>query len=318
LDPASGAYTLYTGFINPSDGQLGPDGKLWYSLDDNQLIGRMDLASRVVTTWTMPTGSANRLAFDDFGRVWSLDEFDKVDRFNPNTHEMCSMALPGAVAGGGEYVVAGGGAIWLGDGNNGAIGRITATLSVSPTYTYWSLPTDLGTPLPVGLALAPNGEVWWADQGVRMVGRLTPNTNRVTFFGPPNQVAPEQVAYHAGRVWFTDPFTSTLGVLDPATAVGVGPFVVTPTVATLAPACVVVADGPTFTAGMSTGQAAFTPVVFTPTVDAEGTLYTAPPNGQPFGLAFLGFDLWVTDKGRDTLIRIDTAAAHLYLPLVRR
>ena len=65
-------------------------------------------------------------------------------------------------------------------------------------------------------------------------------------------------------------------------------------------------------------MAGFSPVVYPATVDAEGTLYGAPPSGFPVGLTFVGFNLWATDIGRDRLVGIDTAAAHLFLPLVRR
>jgi streptogramin lyase len=279
----------------------------------------MDLASREVTTWTMPTDNANLLAFDSLGQVWSLDEGANVDRFNPNTNQLCTLPLPGGAPGSGIYLTAHGDEIWLGDRANGAIGRITATLTVSPAYTLWPIPIGTLNSDPHGLVIAPNGEVWWADKGLGKIGRLDPSTDRITLYGPAAlDNTPEQVAYRGGKVWFTAPFSLTLGVIDPATAVGSGPLVVTPTVSTLSPICADAGAGTTFIAGISNGVASFTPVVFTTTLDVDSTLYTAPDDGTPFGLTFVGFDLWSTDTYRDKLVRIDTATSHLFVPFIRR
>ena len=175
LDPATGMYTLYTGLGQPSDAQLGPDGSLWFADDNQPQLARMDLTSRVVTTWTAPTMSANNgMAFDSFGRVWFIDDLANIDRFDPSNHQMCTIPLPGTFEGAGTYLMVGGGAVWLGDRANSGLGRIAATLAVSPTYTFWPLDA-LGASDPLGLALAPNGDVWWGN-GFGSIGRLEPST----------------------------------------------------------------------------------------------------------------------------------------------
>ena len=92
----------------------------------------------------------------------------------------------------------------------------------------------------------------------------------------------------------------------------------TPTVSTLSPMCTDAGAGQTFTAGHSTGVASFNTLVYTGTLNAEGNLFFAPPAGRPIGLTHVGFDLWATDPLRDRLLHFDTAAAHVFLPLIEK
>ena len=63
FDPATHAYTLYTGLESPNDAQLGPDGNAWLFMDAGPWLARMELASGTVTTWSAP-GLTQGLAFD--------------------------------------------------------------------------------------------------------------------------------------------------------------------------------------------------------------------------------------------------------------
>jgi streptogramin lyase len=316
FDPATRAYTLYTGLTGGAqDAQLGPDGNVWWLLEDPQAVARMDIGTRLVTTWPVTTNFGVALTFDTHNRLWFVDGIlSGAYRFDPSTHQFCDYALP--AGGGGPFIAAHNGAIWLSDIVSSTLGRITPTAGLNAAYTYWPLSFGGGFPEPWGATFAPNGDVWWADRGLGKVGRLEPGANRLTLFGPAGLLAPVQVAYQGGKVWFTDPFSASLGYIDPATAVGTGQHVATPTTVTLVPDCATVGSG-TFTASMSTGLSVFSPVVLTTTVSSEGTLYQAPAGGEPFGLTTDSFNVWTTDVGRDTLIRIDTAL-RLYLPLIRR
>jgi streptogramin lyase len=321
FDPATRAYTLYTGLARPRDAQLGPDGKLWWLENEPtagwKAVARMDLSSRLVTTWPVTASSPVALAFDNSNRAWFVDQLAPgAYRFDPNGNQYCDYALPGGGQGG-PFIAAHNGALWLSDQLSTTLGRITPTAGLDAAYTYWPLSFGGGFPEPHGVTFAPNGGVWWADGGLHKIGFLQSNTNRMTLFGPPGLLAPQQVDYQYGKVWFTDPFTNSLGFIDPETAVGIGPQLVTPTMTTLSPDCATVGSG-TYTAGMSTGVASFSPFGLTSSVDPEGTLYQVPGSGEPFGLTLVGFDLWTTDIAGDNLMHIDTAAAHLYLPLMKR
>jgi streptogramin lyase len=312
-DPVTRVFTLYTGLTNTVDAQLGPDGKLWWLDPPDRLVARMDTATRLVTTWPLSTSFSTALAFDSLNRAWVADFVSfGLYRLNPSTDEYCDVDLPDN--GASETLVAHNGALWVGDEINGRLGRITPTTN---NFTYWSLAFAGGFSDPLGFAFAPNGDVWWADAGLAKLGRLEPGANHLTLFTPPGTTTPIQVAYQFGKVWFTDLYSGTLGYVDSALAVGDGPHTVTPVSSTLAPACVTIGHGPTFTAGTSSGVASFSAVTFTTTVDARGTLYTLPHNGQPYPLAAVGTNVWVGDVGRSRLLRLDNTP-RLYLPFAQR
>jgi len=313
FDPASRAYTLYTGLTGGArDAQLGPDGKVWWLLENPQAVARMDIGTRLVTTWPVTTNFAVALAFDTSHRVWFVDgEVSGLYRLDPSNNQFCDFALPGG--GGGPFIVARNGDLWLSDAISRTLGRMTPATNA---YTYWPLSFGGGFPNPNSANFAPNGDLWWADGGLDMLGRLEVGANRLTLFSLPGQAYPEKVLYQGSKVWFTDPITGGLGYIDPATAIGLGQHVAAPTTAILTPDCAEVGRG-TFTAGFTTGVSAFSPLVLTSTVDAAGNLFLVPGGGEPVGLATSDFDIWATDIARDTLIRLDTAQ-RLYLPSVRR
>jgi streptogramin lyase len=317
FDPATNAYTLYSGLTKTVDAQLGPDGNLWWAGGSaSQNLSRMDLSSRIVTSWPLSVTGVQALAFDGSQRVWAAAAIIKIGlyRLNPATNQLCDVDLPDN--GQSLTLVAQNGELWVGDITNQRIGRIDPATNA---FTYWSLASLGGFPRPAGFAFDPSGNVWWADSGLAKIGRLQPKSNQAALFGPAGLSGPQRVAYSNGKVWFTDPFTASLAYLDPAVAVGSAPVVVTPTTTSLTPVCASVVPAPAFTAHMTTGVASFSPVVFTTTTaGSQGTLYQAPAGGEPWGLALVGFNLYATDVGRDKLIHRDTAAAHLFLPLTGR
>src|SRR5207248_3311604 len=160
---------------------------------------------------------------------------------DPSNNQYCDFALPGG--GGGPFIVAHNGALWLSDIVSSTLGRLTPTTNA---YTYWPLNFGGGFPTPTGATFTPNGDLWWADSGLQKIGRLEPSANRLTLFGPPGTYRPLRVAYQGGKVWFSDPFTSTLGFVDPARASGVGQHVATPVSSHLTPECADVGNGSTF------------------------------------------------------------------------
>ena len=269
FNPATGVYTDYAGIGSPGDAQIGPDGNLWWTGDDFRYLGRMNVATRLVTTWTVAAFSPLGLAFDGSGRVWFMDDDPPggAYRFNPATNQLCQVDLPAVVPGRGSYIVEHNGALWLGDQVNGGIGRITPTTNA---YTFWTI-NPITPAVPYALAFAPNGDVWYTDYSQGKIGRLEPAANRARLYGTAGLNEPAQLAFHAGKVWFTQEFDGNVSFVDPAVAAGEPPLVVTPTLYTLSPVCASNPVAGTFTAPITTGVASFSPVVLGLNANPETT-----------------------------------------------
>ena len=196
--------------------------------------------------------------------------------------------------------------------------RITPTTNA---YTVWPVNAAGFTPMPSGAAFAPDGTLWFSDEVSGTIGRLETNANRLTLFTPPGGDLPQKVEYFMGRVWFTGQnaaeVTGTVGYLDPATAVGTTPVVVTPTTALLAPVCADAGAGLTFTTTITPGVSVFSSLPLSTTLDAQGVAYHLPISSQPASLVRLGADLWSTDEGRNKLMEL-VITQTLYLPLTRK
>jgi sugar lactone lactonase YvrE len=315
FDPATNAYTIYTGLPTPFDAQIGPDGNLWWTGLTHQYLGRMNVATWQVTTWTLPSLEPQGLAFDGSGRVWFMDtNHPGLYRFDPSSSELCTMTLP-ALTPQGLYIAEHNGALWLAETYNGGVGRITPTTNA---YTFWLI-NLLPQTQPIGVAFSPQGDVWFTYAYTGTIGRLEPSANQVRQYHPANLAYPPQLAYHAGKFWFTqDTSDGGFGFIDPAVAVGDAPHLVTPTSYTLTPHCATRPAAGTFTAPFTTGVSTFSPVALGVYSQTEGTVYTLPANSDTYGLAFTALDLWVVDYGRAKLVRVDVAPVHLYLPLARR
>ena len=82
--------------------------------------------------------------------------------------------------------------------------------------------TDIATPTPGsgphGIDVAPDGMIYYTAQSRGIIGRVDPNTNVVTEFRLPSDVAnPHTPLVYRNRVWFTAQSNNTYGELDPAT-----------------------------------------------------------------------------------------------------
>ena len=291
--------------------------------DPNPGLARLDLASRTVTTWSVPSG-AGHLAFDSDNNVWINSS--SLSRFTANTNQLCSVALPDSGISG-AFLTEHNGAFWLGVSNviTSGLARITPTTNA---YTFWPFgsagllaPADNIVVVTAGaVAFAPSGDVWFSNEQTSTVGRLETGANRLTYFNTPDGFTMQSLDFFLGKVWYTSQteVSGTIGYLDPATATGTPPQVVTPSTALLSPACADAGAGLTFTAGIRTGVSAFSGLPLTATVNTQGISYGTPISSQPSDLVRLGSILWLPDQGRNTLVEFVISPTSLYIPLARR
>lgn len=84
------------------------------------------------------------------------------------------------------------------------------------TVKQFSIPTP--NSFPVGIVVAADGNVWFAQQNAHQIGRLNPKSGKIDEYKTPTRnsgpvgitVGPD------GAIWFTEAFANKIGRLDPA------------------------------------------------------------------------------------------------------
>ena len=313
VNPATRVVTIYSGLKNATDARMDPAGMVWWTNADGRALGRISLGTSTVTTWTLTgTFALGGIAFDGAGRVWTTDVSfldGLLYRFTPGTDQVCTYAIPDG--GGSAYILAQGANIWLGDTWNS---RILKFDSGSNVFTYWQLG---GSAIPKGMALEANGNLWWADENQPRLGRLEPVISRTTVYTLPIGTTPEMIALNQGKVWYTENVSRTIGMLDPAVASGLSSTPVKST-APVSPTCTNLGSGHSATVSISTAVLAWTPAVYTRTINSGGwTVYQMPPGAAPWGIAANAADTWAVDHGRHKLAHL-FEPKNVYLPLITK
>jgi streptogramin lyase len=298
-----------------SDARRDGIGDVWWTnYTDNQL-GRISLSANQVTTWPLPgAGTPFGTAVDDSGKIWVTDPFEStVHRFDPDTQQLCTYMVPDA--GVSDYIVADDGYIWLADWS---LSRLLRLNPATGEFTIWALPAGA---FPEGVAVDESGHLWAADSELSLLVELQPAINQLTTYTVPVGIWPEMLDPHDGLVWYTEDYSRTVGVLDPATANGTTTTVAGAT-KSVTPACDNLGPGTSAPLVTSTGSASWASIALATLQDSGGwTIYALEPGSSPWGIAVVQNDVFVVDRGRQKLLRLSTAADgkyRVYLPVVMK
>lgn len=331
VNAATSAYTVYEGIEYVVDARPDATGAIWWT-DSGAVFGRIDVQAGTLTTWDLG-GTHNRgarpsrptadqesqrwpaqtraqpdaptqdhhlwgVAFDDAGGVW-LPEWDSSEsglyRFDPATTELCTHSLPDGVSS--QYALYDDGVLWLGDE---VTERLVRYDPAAGEGTYWEVGSGS---MPIGLALDVDGNLWYADWWLANLGRLEPDIDRLTTYDVPAEGWPVMIIHLDGGLWYTEDYWGTVGVLDPALATGTSTILSTGT-QTATITCDLLGPGTTTPVEIRSGTLTWTEGQVTPNTDTEGwTVYELPGGGLPYGLVGSEDTIWITDFGRQKLLR---------------
>lgn len=308
VNPGTGAFKRFNGLPSATDARPGPGGYVWWLDPADRWLGRLEIATSAVTTWTLGVNSVWGLAFDEQGRVWTgAYGGAALIRFDPVSHQRCIFSMPDNNTGG--YMVAYAGAIWYGADADG-LGRLNTT---SNSNTFWSFgAAGFGA---WNVAASQAAGVWIVDDSRALVGRVDPDLNTLTTYTSTLLTQDSAVLPRGQNIWFTDK-NSWVVALDPAAANGTI-IPLTETTGTINPVCTNAGAGITHTISSATGALAFSSGTVTSTVENGMTHYRLPDGSFPYGLADVNGDLWVVDLDRSTVSVLE-APHKLYLPLIDR
>ena len=226
FDPAQQAFRIFPlpaihgRPMGPQDLQFDATGQLWFTATIGGRIGRLDPASGVIQTWPVPAPRAGMepapfsLTVTAGGQVWfGYIAGGAVGRFDPAAYEftLYHLADPQAQIFSMAYDTHG--RIWFTEIVPGRLGMIN---SATGRVTELAVPAVAGHPAALyDLVVAPNGDVWFVNNGADALVRYTLKDGRYTFF---QLILPSSAPYglaldRAGILWFTTsgPATNAVG-----------------------------------------------------------------------------------------------------------
>jgi streptogramin lyase len=295
VDPANGTYEKYTVSGSPIDARQA-DGYLWWGDGLSNVLGRVSTSDGTSTQWQVPDAYGFLgTSLDDQGRLYATDSSNPyLYRLDPNLAELCTYTLPGF--GASNYLFRDGDTLWLDDSFDSTILRLQIS---DDSLTWWSLPEASS---PFGMVVDTQGNLWYADQGKKVLAQLNPTTDQLVSYALPTGNYPQMIAIQSGAIWYTEQSLPSIGRLDPLTAdhtmdtLTIHEQLVTPSCSSISPAS---SGKVSITTGsMSWGKQTYTPIVNT----SGWEIYQLPKGSDPWGIAVTDFG-YVVDSGRQVLMR---------------
>jgi virginiamycin B lyase len=194
LDPATNTITSYstpTPLATPTDIWPGPDNAMYFLEDVAQKLGRIDLATHVITEYPLPAlGLEPTTAIIMPGTgpdmMFSTSLTNSITVFNTTTHTFTEHVAPTPLALTQGSTIGPDGAIWFSETLGQKIARIDPGTGAIAEYPISTLGNLLPEPGP--LVRGSDGNLWSADGGLTggdTIGRFNTTTHRITYFTTP-------------------------------------------------------------------------------------------------------------------------------------
>lgn len=307
---AGNGYTAYSVGGHPADAQPDGLGNVWWV--NSTSLGRLNLTDNTTQVWNVNVSTLLwGFGFDSSGKIWLTDSaIAKIYRFDPSNGETCTYPLP-TISAEIFYPLIIGNQLWLADSFNGQLVRLD--FSGTPGWSSWELP--MGS-TPYFLTQDASGNIWFTDNGLAQLGKLSPASGGLTLYPLPMGNSPLMLSASASKIWYTEQSLTSIGSLDP-TQNSAQPVIVTPSTATASSTCVTLGIPASGSASVSSGVPTWANASYSSIAQGNGwVVYQLPTNSLPTGIVLqdkLGF---VTDSGRNVLIRFSTVPPAIYLPIV--
>lgn len=319
INPLTEAYQHYWGI---SDGYLmdivqADTNTVWWTIDDT-VFGNLNLLTKAVELWDINDG----LYTDppNLGPVWYGDGFIWIApyygpsgglfRFNATSHNLCLYEFSIYAS----DLIGHNGFLWMIEyisSSNDSLIRLDSTTGQLVEY-------ETGRDFHENANLKIDGNLlWWTEDilGGDIVS-FDPDTLIMTVYDLPNDQHPKNLSLDDGQVWYTDT-TGSFNRLNPLEVSGVTTILEEDLIDfTIVPDCALLGDPATDEADFGNGTFSWTDVESTVTEPVSGYLsFSLPDGAEPFGIANASSYIWITDPGRDKLIRmpIETEPEQAYI-----
>lgn len=199
-------------------------GRVWFTLPDQNAIGRLVVTSTVefgVTLFPLPT--ANSLPYDleyAGGFVWFTEQNgNKIGRLNLADGSAVEFTVPtsGSQPAGLDVSPGSPTTVWFTERAGNKIGKLVVTDTL--TYSFVEYPLPLTGAQPEDIFVQNAGSIWFTAPGVSRIGNLAPSAQppfALVYTGGGSQPWAIQVD-EEGFPWFTDLTGNRLGKFFPQT-----------------------------------------------------------------------------------------------------
>ena len=194
--------------VGPHSLQVSPDGDIWMTLALGSQLARFDTEKEDWEIIELETGIyPHTLRFDQRGRIWyTMAISNHVGLLDPATGEQKTIRLPTTSF---RQAL--------------ALRAIPIGLWLSRFFDLSSLATGEGggtttrMPVPYGIDVAPNGDVWFSQLNEHRIGRIDPDSLEVEMVETPFS-APRRLRFDSrGRLWIPGFSSSLVSRFDPET-----------------------------------------------------------------------------------------------------
>jgi virginiamycin B lyase len=201
---------------HPHDVAVASDGTVWYTAQNAGKLGHLDPESGRVDEVELGDGSApHGVIVGPDGAPWITDGgLNAIVRVDPSTREVQRFRLPAdhPSTNLNTAVFDPRGTLWF-TGQSGIYGRV---MPDTGSVDVFDAPNGRG---PYGIAVTPDGQVYFASLAGSYMGRINTDTGEATVLRPPtaDQGTRRVWSDSRGRVWSSQYNAGQVAVYDPAT-----------------------------------------------------------------------------------------------------
>jgi virginiamycin B lyase len=201
---------------HPHDVAVASDGTVWYTAQNAGKLGHLDPENGRVDEVELGSGSApHGVIVGPDGAPWITDGgLNAIVRVDPSTRQVRRFSLPAdhPSTNLNTAVFDPRGTLWF-TGQSGIYGRVTPDTG---RVEVFDAPSGRG---PYGIAVTPDGQVYYASLAGSYMGRIDTDTGAATILRPPtaDQGTRRVWSDSRGRVWSSQYNAGQVAVYDPAT-----------------------------------------------------------------------------------------------------
>jgi streptogramin lyase len=229
-------YQLPSGYAQPLFLAFDAQGRLWFPLPMGNSIGMFDPSNNTFQQWAVPTANAGPwdVAIDGNGKIWFTEHYtNKIGSFDPVTQTFLEVSTPASNSLPYGIVVDASNNVWFTE-NNSSVALIGEFTSGGKLQEYKIRSGSSGGVTPHLITVDPNGNIWWSEGWVGMIGEL-----KVSLAAPGTNNGVKEYAYQKvcstcskhtsgidvdrnGLIWFDDSLQQIFGSFPDS---GTGSFI---------------------------------------------------------------------------------------------